>query len=561
MKNLMIPALIASLSAAACSSDPATNGPDGIGGDGGSGEAGGHGGSSAVDEDPLPLPNVGHALVIDVTATSPLADLTGVNKDSRFSSFGGATSYDLASAYQAFGVTSVRLHDVGLDLCEIYGDATLLDANQDPPQPVVGCTTPTNAGPPHGVWTINDPTAVDDASNYDFEATDAMCAALDAIDAELYLRLGESFNGPNDTDDPAAWAQVATNIYAHLIGQMAGTDAAIEPGFVEVFNEPDGMFWVGDNATFYELFRETVDGVRAVAAEAGREVRIGGAGFVHQVVDNLDQSGTLAGDFVAAVGPERLDFLSAHYYGNCETERLSDAAAWLAEIREHMAAQDLEDKPLHVTEWNIGLGQHCGNDLFGSQRMQSFVGGVMTLMQDPSLLIERAHFYAGVTVMALFAVDESANEMVLQPSAWAFWAHSQLADGEQVEALSCLDGDCGAALTRTDEPMALAARVADGYRVVLTNDNDSETSVRVQLRGLAQEPSSVSVLTPPEGATTVPLTFDGTAYVIADGAMDALVNQLSAAEPAVTYQGGVAEVTVLLPPHSVQLLSVDHPPM
>jgi len=275
-----------------------------------------------------------------------------------------------------------------------------------PAQAVGGCELSGTGGIPTFSWTPISSADADlgNPADYDFSGADTALSEIAGAGAAVYLRLGESYNGPNHTADPVAWAKVAANIYRHVIGAFKPSIgvAAVDPVYVEVHNEPDGGFWRGSAAEFHTLFRETVTRVRAVAAAAGRTVRIGGPGFTRSILTTATVAGNPANGFVGAVGADSLDFYSAHHYGSCSTATLAASASFLRSLRALVDGQGGAGKPIHVTEWNIGLGTQCGSALYAEPRMQSWTSGVLTLMQEPAYRIEAAHFYSGVPIMSLF---------------------------------------------------------------------------------------------------------------------------------------------------------------
>ena len=355
-----------------------------------------------------------------------IKDLLGVNKTPLFNAKDGLTSYDASSLYMAFGVSQARLHDTGIDLCTIYKAATKLNVGVSPAVPVSGCQL-TGGNGNRFSWT---PTSSADADinnpdNYDFTAMDQGVLKLVAAGSKIYLGLAQDFNGPNDTSDPVAWAKVSANIYRHLIGQFKPTAGiAVDPNFVEIHNEPDGGFWRGDAATFNTLYTESNTRIRAAAA--GKSLKVGGAGFTRSILTSSKQSGNPANGFIATMGAANLDFYSAHLYDKCANASLTASATFLRALRALVDSGGGTGKPLHITEWNIGLGTECGNTLFAEQRTQSFGSGLLTLMQDPAYNIEAAHYYAGVTVMSLFDFTSVANAVRVNPAAWGFWAHNKL---------------------------------------------------------------------------------------------------------------------------------------
>lgn len=89
--------------------------------------------------------------------------------------------YDASALYRAFGVTSARLHDAGVDLCEIYRDATVTDRRAVPPRRLARCVNTPTSTPPLVEWRVNDPARIDDAAQYDFFAVEATLASIAAM--------------------------------------------------------------------------------------------------------------------------------------------------------------------------------------------------------------------------------------------------------------------------------------------------------------------------------------------------------------------------------------------
>jgi hypothetical protein len=331
---------------------------------------------------------------------------------------------------------------------------------------------------------------------------------------------------------------------------------------VEVFNEPDGMFWRGSNEDFYTLVRETIDRVKAAAAEQGAQIRIGSAGFVHNIVENLDKEGNVAQGFLEAVGAERLDFFSAHYYGTCQTEKLENGWNWLSSLREKINELGLESVPLHITEWNVSLGSQCPNEFFAAQEMQSFVSGMLTMMQDHYLNVEAAHFYSGIPNMSLFKVNED-NSFSVRPSAWAFWAHAFLQGGTLLRAEVCGTDSCSPAGSTTNfNVMGASARKENEIFVVLTNITGAEKDMIVRFKGIDLQDATVESHRPPEfeNATT-PLDPDLKDGVIQPAliAVQAMMNAVRVDD--LTLQSGAehSDVIVTLTGHSVTVLKLSIP--
>jgi hypothetical protein len=510
----------------------------------------------------------GAAAVVKLDAGSvggSVRDVLGVNKRPTASAQTPGSSWDGTGLYQAFGVSQVRLHDAGVDLCSTYTAASKLNVGVSPAQTVSGCTLSGSGSVPHFKWT---PTSSADADlnnpdNYDFTEVDAAINAALATGAKVYLRLGESYNGPNDTDDPVAWAKVATNIYRHVIGVFKPTSGiAVDPVFVEVHNEPDGGFWRGSQTTFNTLFTETASRVRAAASAAGRSVKLGGAGFTRSVLTSSTKAGNPANNFIANVGASTLDFYSAHLYDSCSTATLGSSATFLRNLRALVNSQGGSGKPLHITEWNIGLGNQCGNAQYAEPRMLSYTSGVLTLMQDPAQAIEAAHFYAGMPIMALFDFTSVSNAVRINPSAWAFWAHRKLYGGSLLSTQVCPGGaSCVAGYAADTAPVvALAAQSGAGSslvrRAVVTNDSASAVTYTLQLSNLTDSSTlNAVVYTPPGAAQDVsakgnPVTPDSAAL------NSLLASPGQQTRSVLDVKGGQLQLTLTVPAYGLQVVEL-----
>lgn len=513
------------------------------------------------------------SITIQVDASQPqgtLRDLLGVNKAPVFESRTPGLNYDASSLYRAFGISQARLHDSGADLCSIYKPATKLNVGVTPAVPVVGCTLSGTGGIPHFKWT---PTSSADADlnnpdNYDFSTLDDALAKTLASGAKVYLGLAQNYNGPNDTDDPVAWAKVATNIYRHVIGAFKPTAGiAVDPVFVEIHNEPDGGFWRGSTATFNTLYIENTQRVRAAAAAAGKSVKVGGAGFTRDVLNKSKEAGNPANGFIAAVGASSLDFYSAHLYDKCANASLQSSATYLRSLRAMVDSQGGSGKPLQISEWNIGLGTQCGESLYSEQRLQSFSAGLLTLMQDPAQAINAAHFYAGVTVMSVFDFTSVANAVRVNPSAWAFWAHSKLAGSTGLSTQVCAgSAACIAGYAADSAALQALSGQASGQSssriaTVISNDSSSAQSYTLKFKGLSGSVASALLRNPPQGAQSVATAATSSA---AGSPIGAEANALAGLFASVSTEqrsslainAGQAELSLSIPARSVQLVEL-----
>ena len=503
-------------------------------------------------------------------ATGSVRDMFGVNRRPTAAARTlGTSEYDGTNLYKAFGVSQVRMHDTGVDLCTTYTAAAKLNMGTNPPTTVSGCTlVGTASSQPKLKWTPNSTADADlnNPDNYDFTEVDTAIRAALATGAQIYLRLGESFDGPNDTDDPVAWAKVATNIYRHVIGEFKPTQGiAVDPVFVEIHNEPDGGFWTGSLSTFNSLFRETASRVKAAATSAGRTVKVGGAGFTHNVLKNAVKLNNPANNFISNVGASTIDFYSAHLYDTCTSATLTSSATFLRNLRSLVNTQGGSSKPIHLTEWNIGLGQSCGNTLYGEPRMQSYASGVLSLLQDPSLSIEAAHFYAGMPIMALFDFTLMNNAVRINPSAWAFWAHSKLKGGSLLTPQVCTGSSSCVAGYASDASsfMAVGALTGTGNdqirRLVITNDSSSEVAYSLQLSNLVSGSNighTITINSPPSGNRDV--SASGNPMTVGTTALNALMSSpTQQIRSSLVTTTGQLSLTLTIPGNALQLIELS----
>ncbi len=515
-----------------------------------------------------PYPSSPQGVVVDLTThTETYRDLLGVNRSPTFDdripnspTFG--ESYNVANLLASFGVTEVRLHDAGVDLCEIYQDATLIDSTSGQPTVTTSCVADATQGPPRLDWTVNNAAEVDNPAHYDFSTMDEKLSILKNHGLRYYMRLGESFNGPNDTQDVSSWAAVARNIYLHAVGQFNADAPILLPTYVEIHNEPDGAFWFGSRESFYSLYRETFDGLKAVLSNDMTQL-LGGSGFVHGAYKNIEDDQTLVGGFVEAVTPDRLDFFSAHYYGDCAAETWANTITWLKVMRTALDAQQMVAKPLHLSEWNIGLGQSCGNAFFSEPQVQSYVAGALSLFQSGQFNIQNAQYYAGAPIMGLFVSNGSAIHV--NPAAWSFYYHAKLLTGTHHALLICGTSGCDDPVVQAEQGSTVNSSSVshpDGsLRTVIANDSDASASVTVQFRGASLTGKSARLTIPPTQSDSrhdLPSVSTGT-YREADTAAlaDLMGAQIQTDLGVLDTRDGIAEIEVTLLPRSVAYLTIE----
>lgn len=519
-----------------------------------------------AEEDTALYPTDAVAVVMDASlVTQPFKDLLGVNRSPLFEGktpggFSTGETYNGSALLDAFGISEIRLHDAGVDLCEIFLGDELWDYSGSSPALASQCHSDSSNGRPHLLWRVKAGVNLDDPELYDFSSLDANLALLNQYGFRLYLRLGESFDGPNDTDTPDAWATVARNIYQHATGAFAPGAISQTPRFVEIHNEPDGMFWVGSNEDFYTLYRTTFDTLQQ--ADSVSLPGVGGSGFVHQSSSTLSDSHSLTGGFIPAVGLSRLDFFSAHFYGSCDQASYSELIDWLDDIRSGLALNQADQLPLHVTEWNIGLGSRCGNAFFTQPRLQSFVAGALAVMQLDKYKIEAAHYYSGMPVMSLFSQEN--NQFFVNPAAWSFLAHSQLVGGNLVETRLCQNGICldldesvsdASSLLYRQGVVSMAVLQPNGeLNGILVNDQDRDQKVVLQIRGRQLTGRQVAVHQPPEAGADIqriPMIKEGNISVPQAESVQAALSEFAKETiKTLDWDKGAATVELTVPAYS-----------
>lgn len=491
--------------------------------------------------------------VVNIDVASNLGtyrDVLGVNKPPRGTDGQamGANTYEVSEVYKALGISNVRLHDSQVDVSSIYSDDTV--------------TTSGNTRS----WACNNCGNIDSTSNYNFTVTNHATRTTTAAGAGVFLRLGESEGGANNVSNLSEFATAAINIYKHVIGNFSPTagQSNADPTYIELFNEPDGGFWLGSKSDFYSLYNTTYDALKAYLSSIGKtSVLVGGPGFTTTFSSHTSISSNVASGFVTNATASRLDFLSSHFYGSCSNASVSEMATAIAAMRSYMNSNSLTSKPLVISEWNLGLTSGgCTETTYHAQRTQSFNASVMAIMQDTSLNIAKAHFYAGFGQMSLISVDSSAvGTVTVHPGAWAFRAHSQLSGGTQLTTESCdTSSNCKSGANMTSRGIqASAALVSSSLRLVLSNDTDTSETVQVNLKNWsASSAVSASLEAYPTAAVTTTATSSAGIYsVSAANAASLLSANVTATSVSASPSGTTLTLSVSVPARTVRLLKVN----
>lgn len=350
------------------------------------------------------------------------------------------------------------MHDDRIDICKIFTADKVVELNSK--QEVDGCTY-RGDGPFRMLWSAEgDVTSLD---NYDFSEADRHVGYIEEVGASLYLRLGDSYNGINDVSNASDYAYAAKVIYDHY--------AAMVPiSAVEIHNEPDGMFWQGSSVTFFDFSNTLIDHLST------SPYAIGGSGFTDNIVNHLEANRTFVTEWFDKVETPQLDFYSAHYYGDCESTPLSDYLSWAQALRTQINAHGFALKPMHITEWNIGLGQECGTQTYTLPKSFSFSLGLMLLSQEESLDIDKLFYYSAPgTSMSLLSIVEGYDRITINPAYWSFYVASRLKGAQRLKTRLCGAQGCKENIQRVDEGVLAQGAILEGRHFLLVV-NDTNTS-------------------------------------------------------------------------------------
>jgi len=453
-------------------------------------------------------------------------DLSGVMKSPLAKAKSG-DKINLVDMYKLFGISEVRTNDDYVDNCRIYKDDIAIEKGvgrtYDGTELSESCVyngeikATDNQKKHHMTWKVKSSGGINNPDNYDFTDADESMKLVTDAGAKIYLRLGESWNGPNDIGNAEDSAKVSANVFKHYLGEFKPLSFSPEISAVEIHNEGNGsQFWGGDVATYHSLIKKSLEEIRKVRSD----ITAGGSGFIPEVVVsfNLDPSESVVPEFIKNVGPANLDFFSAHYFGYkdtpgrtrskqyiCRKNKLSKFIEWAEKLRDEIGKRGLKDKPIHITAWNIGFGIFCdkeyqdlvdanGGDSTGIRsvyslpKMFTFTTGFLLLAQDNHLNIDHAHFYAGHgDKMTLFGLNRNGNKFLLNKALMGFYIHKQFKNTKKVKTEICESSLCKNTYNSIkDGGDLLVQAFNDGkiYKVLIINDSEAIKSIDLNLTGV-----------------------------------------------------------------------------
>jgi len=488
-------------------------------------------------------------------------DVLGVNKSPLLTTKDGE-KIDLSEGYKLLGISEVRMHDDWLDICKIYKDDSLKEKDGATFSSVDSdlCKTEKD-GLTNLIWRTNSGTNLNNPSNYDFSTVDKKVKMIDDIGAKLYLRLGESWNGPNNIQagNEENFAQIASNIYKHYKGEFGTTYFTPTISAVEIHNEGDGKkFWAGDKSTYINTIKSTLELINSP------ENTVGAAGFVHGVNEHFKTGGSasVVTNFIEDVEAKNLDFFSAHYYGECKNESISNLVSWIEELRENTDKHGLAGKPIHITEWNIGTGKRCEDEakkaseevIFKRPHMFSYISAALLVMQDIDYLTH-THFYAGNGAnMALFSVDKGKK---LHPNNafMAFVIHKGLKNSEKVKSTICKDSNCNSSYPFLENIAAKGFKTTTQKKILIINDNSDRKTISLELKGIAESTSQLEAKTyqAPTAKTSFSLSRSGPLPKLNKADIQKYINDSLATQThlSISHKNGKNTAELSLEPYSV----------
>ncbi len=522
--------------------------------------------------------------------------------------------YDFSDLYTEVEVDSARTHDDATDSAITYLDGTYVLMEADPHSGTAwsygdasmpwslsndwsseGCFT---GNPTESLrYNISVYSDLTDPANYSYQTSgSALERSIDATVAaglELYYRAGTDWNSATYTQTRSRLAQLGANLLDWILGRSASVQ------FVEIWNEPDGNGWHGSDAEFASLYYSAWHAEDAVKSSYGADFEIGGAGFADEafysdLVGNYlggscpsghVSDADLATEVMRRYAPDGLfPFVSFHWYGDGDesgatpTGELGALATHLDEVRTSLDnfcdCWDLDPCPsMHLTEWNYDLPSvlqegDTTDNLFTTAKHGSFAAAALTVMLDPELDLERAHFYDGRGPTGIFfSYSDAGDWFQVRPAGQAWWLLRDF-DGRRLVETNIDDGSTsGDAL---DVAQAGVGVVAAGVRnaiclapsctrsVVISNADSSAHTVTLNVAGLGTSGSVPYTLTRLVGATAQDVTANCSGGTCTPDASElaALFSGSGAfTETSSSVTGSSATVSLSVTPHEV--LRVD----
>ncbi len=481
-----------------------------------------------------------HIKIDTKTSLGKYKSFLGVNKPPVSVGIHDASNLtDGRELYRFIGINEVRMHDSFLDICKIFTADKVIDKNTNSE---MRCRYDGDDAP-WVYWSAEG--SVDADANYDFEEADQFVSYIQDINASLYLRLGDSYHGVNEVENINDYAKVAKKIFQHY-------DGTVPISAIEIHNEADGIFWKGSTKDFYDFNNLVINYIQTAQMS---DYKLGGNGFTHNVVKKLIRGDSFINDWFSNVETDKLDFYSAHYYGECENTSLQHYQEWISTLRQELDQHGFNTKPIHVTEWNIGLGQICGSTTYTMPRNFTFDLGVLFLSQETKLNIEKMHFYSGIgNPMALISVDERQNTLSVNPAYWSFYISKVLQEGTRLDTQVCYeDSTCISMPDAVANQSLFSMTIQKENRIEVVILNDSNSSSSYEILDMADANGIIEVRSfEPQKSHTISLSKVADFLVPPQGALVDLLNTVMSASSLHVRSQRVANT---IAPYSVQILT------
>lgn len=253
---------------------------------------------------------------------------------------------------------------------------------------------PMSAGPCFDIDIIFPNTQADPLaeSNYDFSATDMHVQAIRSIGAQVFYRLGYSWEPSSERAprDYAKFAEVAKRVVMHYNhGWAKGFNYGIQ--YWEVWNEPDlKMFWAGTSDQYFRFYDLVARAVKSVdpSLKVGGPALSGGPVFANRgFLDDFLR-------FCKANGTP-LDFVTWHIYPERSGPQLVPERAFQVQ---QMLRQHGFDKVENILgEWNIyPFGMESlpeARPLFWTARGAAWTASALIYLQNAP--VSKAFWYRG----------------------------------------------------------------------------------------------------------------------------------------------------------------------
>ena len=307
----------------------------------------------------------------------------------------------------------------------------------------------------------------DDSSNYDFTATDSFVTGIINAGAEVFFRLGESweddpvYNVP--PPDNAVWAKVCKNIVRHYNdGWANGFHYNIR--YWEIWNEPDiENFWDGTYEQYYDMYISVAETLKAY----NPWLMVGGPAMASPT-NNHFLNGMLS-TIQSADAP--LDFFSWHTYDDGSA---FDFVLLNRRLRNRLDAYGFFDTELILNEWNLAAAIRLELEACNSPYNAAIAAGVLMLMQDEDI----SQIMRYRTDSAIFGLWDHFGELTY--SGYAYRLLSELYArpiklGVENEESTC----CAILAGKAHDGSSMAILLSDwssnrsGYKITITDIPDT----------------------------------------------------------------------------------------